>query len=128
MERQGAHRFVTEVVEAFREIERFREQAALEAFSSAAPGTNWSEKRQRGSTFDSEATGGNLISMILLFLRLGILPLLGVAWTLTNGMITTVDGLFMSLILLTLSESSCSTLLEMRDSGMIGKRKPCSGG
>src|SRR6202035_4556908 len=40
---------------------------------------------------------------LALSLVLGILPLLGVAWTLVNGMITTVDGLFMSLILLTLS-------------------------
>ena len=41
--------------------------------------------------------------MLAISLVLGILPLLGVAWTLMNGMITTVDGLFMSLILITLS-------------------------
>jgi hypothetical protein len=41
--------------------------------------------------------------MLILSLVLGVLPLVGVAWTLSNGMITTVDGLFMSLILLTLS-------------------------
>jgi hypothetical protein len=34
---------------------------------------------------------------------LGIIPLLGIAWTLANGSITTVDGLFLSLILLALS-------------------------
>jgi hypothetical protein len=41
--------------------------------------------------------------MTLLSILLGIIPLLGIAWTLSNGTITTVDGLFMSLILLTLS-------------------------
>jgi hypothetical protein len=41
--------------------------------------------------------------MTLLSILLGIIPLLGIAWTLQNGTITTVDGLFMSLILLTLS-------------------------
>ena len=55
---------------------------------------------------------------------LGILPLLGVVWLLMNGMITTVDGLFMSLILLTLS--ACLLLnayWEMRDHGMLGNKK-----
>ena len=41
--------------------------------------------------------------MLLLSVILGILPLLGIAWTIENGNITTVDGLFMSLILLALS-------------------------
>jgi hypothetical protein len=66
-----------------------------------------------------------LLSMILaISLVLGILPLLGVAWTLVNGMITTVDGLFMSLILLTLSGVfMLNAYWEMRDMGMIGKKK-----
>ena len=34
---------------------------------------------------------------------LALLPLLGIAWILTRGTITTVDGLFMSLILLAIS-------------------------
>jgi hypothetical protein len=47
--------------------------------------------------------------MLVLSLLLGIIPLLGVVWILTSGMITlwpfsaTVDGLFMSLILLALA-------------------------
>lgn len=41
--------------------------------------------------------------MLLLSVVLGIVPLLGIAWTVASGTITTVDGLFMSLILLTLS-------------------------
>jgi hypothetical protein len=72
-----------------------------------------------------------LRSMILaLSLILGVLPLAGVAWILASGMITlwppaaTVDGLFMSLILLTLS--ACFLLnayWEMRDMGLVGKKK-----
>jgi hypothetical protein len=62
--------------------------------------------------------------MLALSLALGILPLLGVVWTLMNGMITTVDGLFMSLILLTLSGVfMLNAYWEMRDSGMISKKK-----
>jgi hypothetical protein len=41
--------------------------------------------------------------MLVLSVVLGIVPLLGIAWTVASGTITTVDGLFMSLILLTLS-------------------------
>jgi hypothetical protein len=64
--------------------------------------------------------------MLMLSLILGILPLIGVAWIFANGMITlwppsaTVDGLFMSLILLTLA--LCFLLnayWEMRDQGML---------
>ncbi len=68
--------------------------------------------------------------ILVLSLVLGLLPLAGVAWILMSGMITlwppsaTVDGLFMSLILLTLS--GCFFLnvyWEMRDQGMIGKKE-----
>jgi len=68
-----------------------------------------------------------LRSMILvLSLVLGLVPLLGVAWIFVSGMITlappsaTVDGLFMTLILLALS--ACFLLnayWEMRDQGML---------
>jgi hypothetical protein len=62
--------------------------------------------------------------MLALSLVLGILPLLGVVWMLMNGMITTVDGLFMSLILLTLSGIfMLNAYWEMRDLGFIGKKK-----
>jgi hypothetical protein len=65
-----------------------------------------------------------LSMMLVLSLVLGILPLLGVVWTLMNGMITTVDGLFMSLILLTLSGIfMLNAYWEMRDRGMLGKKK-----
>jgi hypothetical protein len=41
--------------------------------------------------------------MLLLSIVLAIIPLLGIAWAVVNGTITTVDGLFLSLILLALS-------------------------
>jgi hypothetical protein len=41
--------------------------------------------------------------MLVLSVILGIVPLMGVAWIVLKASITTVDGLFMSLILLTLS-------------------------
>jgi uncharacterized membrane protein len=62
--------------------------------------------------------------MLALSLVLGILPLIGVVLTLMNGMITTVDGLFMSLILLVLSATfMLNVYWELRDRGMIGKKK-----
>jgi hypothetical protein len=41
--------------------------------------------------------------MLVISVVLGIIPLLGVVWIVLHGSITTVDGLFMSLILLPLS-------------------------
>ena len=65
--------------------------------------------------------------MLAISLVLGILPLLGVVWTLMNGMITTVDGLFMSLILLTLSGVfMLNAYWEMRDMGLIKKKMPAA--
>jgi len=68
-----------------------------------------------------------LRSMILILsLALGLVPLLGVVWIFVSGMITlwppsaTVDGLFMTLILLVLS--ACFLLnayWEARDQGML---------
>jgi hypothetical protein len=68
--------------------------------------------------------------ILVLSLVLGLIPLAGVAWIFLSGMITlspfsvSMDGLFMTLILLTLS--ACFLLnayWEMRDQGMIGKKK-----
>lgn len=64
--------------------------------------------------------------MLVLSIVLGIIPLLGVVWIFVSGMITlapfsaTVDGLFMTLILLSLS--LCFLLnayWEARDQGML---------
>jgi len=68
--------------------------------------------------------------ILVLSLVLGLLSLAGVVWIFVGGMITlspfsvTVDGLFMTLILLTLS--GCFLLnayWEMRDRGMLGKKQ-----
>jgi len=68
--------------------------------------------------------------IMVLSLVLGLLSLAGVVWIFVGGMITlspfsvTVDGLFMTLILLTLS--GCFMLnayWEMRDRGMLGKKQ-----
>jgi len=61
--------------------------------------------------------------MLALSIVLAILPLLGVVWTLVNGMITTVDGLFMSLILLMLAGVfALNAYWEMRSMGIAGKK------
>lgn len=68
--------------------------------------------------------------ILVLSLVLGVVCVAGVAWIFINGMITlspfsiTIDGLFMTLILLTLA--ACFLLnafWEMRDRGLIGKKK-----
>jgi hypothetical protein len=69
-------------------------------------------------------TGGSKLSMMLILsLVLAVLPLLGIVWTLMNGMITTVDGLFITLILLTLSGVFVlNAYWEMRDQGLLGAK------
>ena len=65
-----------------------------------------------------------LSMMLALSLVLGILPLLGVVWTVLEIKATTVDGLFMILIFLTLSGVfMLNAYWEMRDSGIIAKKK-----
>lgn len=61
--------------------------------------------------------------MLALSLVLAVLPVLGVAWTLINGLITTVDGLFMTLILLMLSGVfALNAYWEARDMGLVHKK------
>jgi len=58
--------------------------------------------------------------MLVVSIVLGVLPLLGIVWTIVNGTIATVDGLFMTLILLTLSGLFfLNAFLECRDCGYI---------
>jgi hypothetical protein len=53
--------------------------------------------------------------MLVLSLILGMVPLAGLAWIILKASVTTVDGLFMSLILLTLSGILfLNTYLEIR--------------
>ena len=68
--------------------------------------------------------------ILVLSVVLGIVPLIGVAWVFVSGMISlspfsaTVDGLFMTLILLTLS--ACFLLnayWEAKDHGLVGKKQ-----
>jgi len=65
-----------------------------------------------------------------LSLVLGIVPLAGIGWIFASGMITispfsaTVDGLFMTLILLTLALCFLlNAFWEARDQGFIGKKQ-----
>jgi len=58
--------------------------------------------------------------MLVISIVLGILPLLGIAWTIVTGTVTTVDGLFMSLILLSLSAVFfLNAFWELRDRGAL---------
>ena len=59
--------------------------------------------------------------MLVISVLLALVPLLGVAWIVLNGSITTVDGLFMSLILLAMSGIvGLNVLIELRK-GRTGK-------
>src|SRR6266498_2078796 len=58
--------------------------------------------------------------MLVISIVMGIVPLLGIAWTIATGTLTTVDGLFMSLILLTLSAVFfLNAFWELRDRGAL---------
>jgi hypothetical protein len=64
--------------------------------------------------------------MLVLSVLLALIPLLGVAWILMHGLVTTVDGLFMSLILLAMSGIvGLNVLLELRKRG-TGEARPSS--
>jgi hypothetical protein len=58
--------------------------------------------------------------LLLLSILLAIIPLLGIVWTFTSGSLETVDGLFISLILLTLSGIlMLNAFWEARDRGYL---------
>ncbi len=58
--------------------------------------------------------------LLLVSVLLGLVPLLGIAWTIATGTIATQDGLFMSLILLTLSGVFLlNAFWEARDRGLL---------
>jgi uncharacterized membrane protein len=69
-----------------------------------------------------------LLVVLLISIILGLIPLAGIAWIIVAGSITTVDGLFMSLILLTLSGIFfLNVVLELHDRGLVpflSKGKP----
>ena len=65
-----------------------------------------------------------LLLMLLLSLLLGLLSLVGIVWIIIVGSLLSVDGLFMSLILLTLAGVFfLNALLEFRDTRSAGKDK-----
>ena len=58
--------------------------------------------------------------MLVISIILGVVPWFGLAWTVTTGTIRTQDGLFMSLILLTLSAVFfLNAFWELRDKGAL---------
>ena len=68
-----------------------------------------------------------LLLMLLISLLLGLLSLAGIAWIIIVGSLLSVDGLFMSLILLTLAGIFLlNALLELRDRRSAGKDKGAS--
>jgi hypothetical protein len=65
-----------------------------------------------------------LIVILLISILLGLLSLAGIAWIVIVGSLLTVDGLFMTLILLTLAGIFfLNVFLELRDRGSAGKEK-----
>ena len=57
---------------------------------------------------------------LLISILLGCIPLAGIGWIMVTRTMTTVDGLFMSLILLTLSGIFfLNALLELRERGFL---------
>ena len=61
--------------------------------------------------------------MLLVSIVLGLIPLAGIGWIIVSGTITTVDGLFESLIMLSLSGVFfLNVFWELRDKGLFGKK------
>ena len=66
--------------------------------------------------------------MLLISILLGLIPLAGIGWIVVSGTITTVDGLFESLIMLSISGIFfLNVFWELRDRGLLGKGKSDSG-
>jgi hypothetical protein len=62
--------------------------------------------------------------MLLLSILLGLIPLAGIGWIIVSGTITTVDGLFESIIMLSISGVFfLNVFWELRDKGLFGKSK-----
>ncbi len=62
--------------------------------------------------------------MLLISILFGLIPLAGISWIIITGTITTVDGLFESLIMLSISGIFfLNVFWELRDHGLLGKTK-----
>jgi hypothetical protein len=94
----------------------------LFAGAPAAVGAPASDSEARHGFF----RGGRLFPvMLVLSILLGVIPLAGIGWIIYTGTITTVDGLFESLIMLSISGIFFLNIFwELRDQGLFGKPKP----
>jgi tetrahydromethanopterin S-methyltransferase subunit D len=71
-------------------------------------------------TKPQQQEGRSLAVTLLVSILLGCIPLAGIGWIMVTRAITTVDGLFTSLILLTLSGIFfLNAFLELRDLGFL---------
>jgi hypothetical protein len=62
--------------------------------------------------------------MLLISILLGLIPLAGIGWIIASGTITTVDGLFESIIMLSISGVFfLNAFWELRDQGLFGKKQ-----
>jgi hypothetical protein len=62
--------------------------------------------------------------MLLISILLGLIPLAGIGWIIYTGTMTTVDGLFETLIMLSISGIFfLNAFWELRDQGLFGKGK-----
>jgi hypothetical protein len=62
--------------------------------------------------------------MLVISILLGLLPLAGIGWIIYTGTMTTVDGLFEILIMLSISGVFfLNVFWELRDQGLFGKGK-----
>ena len=64
------------------------------------------------------------LAMLLISILLGLIPLAGIGWIIYTGTMTTVDGLFEILIMLSISGVFfLNAFWELRDQGLVGKGK-----
>ncbi|HEY6266322.1 MAG TPA: hypothetical protein VIW93_16105 [Candidatus Acidoferrum sp.] len=62
--------------------------------------------------------------ILIISIILGLIPLAGIAWIVATGTLTTTDGLFESLIMLSISGIFfLNVFWELRDRGLLGKSK-----
>jgi hypothetical protein len=67
--------------------------------------------------------------MLLISILMGLIPLAGIAWIFLSKSVDTVDGLFMSLILLTISAVFfLNVCLELRKNKAPSAKEPPSAG
>jgi hypothetical protein len=74
-----------------------------EAFAAGGGALTDRQRSQFASGFGDSIGGALVPVMLLISILLGLIPLAGIAWIVLGHAVTSVDGLFMSLILLTLS-------------------------